>query len=252
MTIEPHASETVLKLAREVESMLGWRVGHAALERMEEMVWVYILRQFPLLGRAPQCQEIRDVYRYTSLSDVKTILERLHLLDIVYLDPDTREIRLTYPFSSVATKHVVRFPGWTGSKLVYAPCALDALGIHFMVRQDLSIESSCGSCASPLTCEVRNGRITTCTTAETVLWVGTVYCHHAATSICPTLDFFCSPEHVATWRKERPGEEGTVLDLGDALYLAKETFEPCARAYEATPSQHHMGPISGIEKRSSP
>ena len=64
MPIEPTASGTVLEFSKEVESMLGWRVGQASLERTEEMVWEYILRQFPLLGRAPKSHEILDWYGY--------------------------------------------------------------------------------------------------------------------------------------------------------------------------------------------
>lgn len=249
MAIEPNASGTVLEFSKEVESMLGWRVGQASLERTEDLVWVYILRQFPLLGRAPKSQEIRDWYGDNSLTKVQTVLERLHTLDIVYLDPETREIRLAYPFSTMATKHVVRFQGWAESKPVYAPCALDALGINFMVGQDLSIESFCGSCMIPLTFEVRNGMITTCTTAETVLWVGTAYCCHAATSICPTLDFFCSPEHFATWRKERQSKAGAVLDLGEALYLAKKTFANLVQEFPRQPlSNTTRFPSPGLRK----
>ena len=128
----------------------------------------------------------------------QTILERLHTLDLLYWEPESRAIRLAYPFSTVPTKHLVRFPDWAETKPVYAPCAVDALGIPFMLRRDLFIESSCGYCKTPLTIEVQDRTIAACTIPETVLWVGTVYCDHAATSICPTLDFFCSSAHVGT------------------------------------------------------
>ena len=233
--IRPTATETVVELMSMVESMLGWRVSHARLGPTEEAVRVYILTQYPLRGRGPTCREITDRFGFTSPSEVQTILERLHTLDLLYLEPDLRAIRLAYPFSTVPTKHIVRFPDWAEAKSVYAPCAVDALGIPFMLRRDLFIESSCGYCKTPLTIEVQDRTIAACTTPETVLWVGTAYCDHAATSICPTLDFFCSSAHVGAWRREGPtSQAGHVLDLGEALYLAKGTFEDLLKLHPST------------------
>lgn len=234
VTIGPKASKTATELLGMAESMLGWRVSRAGLGPKEEAVRCYILAQYPLLGHAPGFQEIADRLGFRSPSEVQAILERLHSLDLLYLDPESRAIRLAYPFSTAPTRHVVRFPGWAEAKPVYAPCAVDALGIPFMLGRDLSIASSCAYCQKPLAIEVRDRMITACTTAETVLWVGTAYCDHAATSICPTLDFFCSPAHVAAWRQERPGETGHVLDLGEALYVAKGTFEDLLNVHSRT------------------
>ena len=232
VTIGPTVSESATELLNMAESMLVWRLKRAGLGPKQEAVRVYILRQYPLLGRAPNCQEITDRFGCTGPSEAQVILELLHTLDLLYLEPESREIRLAYPFSTVPTKHVVRFPDWAETKSVYAPCAIDALGIPFMLRRNLSITSSCASCRKSLTIEVRDRMIVACTTAEIVLWVGTAYCDHAATSLCPTLDFFCSSGHVAAWRQERPpGEPGCVLDLGEALYVAKGTFEDVLQAH---------------------
>ncbi len=233
--IRPTATETVVELMSMGESMLGWRLSRARLESTEEAVRVYILTQYPLRGRGPTCQEITDRFGFTHPSEVQTILERLHTLDLLYLEPESRAIRLAYPFSTVPSKHIVRFPDWVEAKPVYAPCAVDALGIPFMLRRDLFIESSCGYCKTPLTIEVQDRTIAACTTPETVLWVGTAYCDHAATSICPTIDFFCSSAHVGAWRREGPtSQAGHVLDLGEALYLAKETFEDLLKLHPST------------------
>ncbi len=256
VNIGPKVSDRATELLNMAESMLGWRVSRAGLGPKEEVVRVYILKQYPLLGRSPTPQEITDRFGFTSPHDVQTILERLHELDLLYLDPESRAIRLAYPFSTAPTRHVVRFHGWAEAKPVYAPCAVDALGIPFMLGRDLSIASSCAYCQKPLAIEVRDRMITACTTAETVLWVGTAYCDHAATSICPTLDFFCSSAHVGAWRQERPGETGHVLDLGEALYVAKGTFENLLNVHSrtdlsATTTRHSQGqaPDGGTNRR---
>ena len=228
-SIEPLATETTTRLLSRTESMLGWRLRQARLDQREEAVRQYILTQYPLLGRAPGCQEIATALGLNGPGDVRAILERLHELDLLYLDSDSREIRLAYPFSTIPTTHHVQFRDWPAAKPVYAPCAVDALGIPFMMDRDVSIESCCAYCEIPVVINVWNRRIESCMPAETVVWVGTAYSGHAATSICPTLDFFCSPTHAAAWREARPQEEGHVLSVGEALYLGKGIFEDLLR-----------------------
>lgn len=229
--IEPLATETSMRLLSMGESMLGWRLHRAGLNLREEAVRQYILTQYPLLGRAPGCQEIATALGLNGPGDVQAILERLHELDLLYLDSDSREIRLAYPFSTVPTKHRVQFRDWPAAKPIYAPCAVDALGIPFIMDRDVSVESSCAYCETPVAVKVRDRSIESCTPAETVVWVGTAYSGHAATSICPTLDFFCSPTHVVAWREAQPRETGSVLSLGEALYLGKGIFEDLLRPH---------------------
>lgn len=227
--IEPLATETVTRLLSMTESMLGWRLRQARLNPREEAVRQYILTQYPLLGRAPGCQEIATALGLNGPGDVRAILERLHALDLLYLESDSREIRLAYPFSTIPTTHHVQFQDWPAAKPVYAPCAVDALGIPFMMDRDVSIKSSCAYCKTPVAINVRDRNIESCMPAETVVWVGTAYRGHAATSICPTLDFFCSPTHAAAWWEAQPQEEGHVLSVGEALYLGKGIFEDLLR-----------------------
>ena len=228
-TIAPVATETAMQLLSVTESMLGWRLRQAGLDQREAAVRQHILTQYPLLGRAPGCQEIATALRLNGPGDVQAILERLHELDLLYLDSDSREIRLAYPFSTIPTTHHVQFRDWPAAKPVYAPCAVDALGIPFMMDRDVSIESCCAYCEMPVVIKVRDRSIESCIPAVTVVWVGTAYSGHAATSICPTLDFFCSPAHAAAWQEARPQEEGHVLSLGEALYLGKGIFEDLLR-----------------------
>jgi len=228
-SIEPLATETATRLLSMTESMLGWRLRQARLDQREEAVRQYILTQYPLLGRAPGCQEIATALGLNGPGDVRAILERLHELDLLYLDSDSREIRLAYPFSTIPTTHRVQFRDWPAAKPVYAPCAVDALGIPFMMDRDVSIESCCAYCEIPVVINVRDRSIESCMPAETVVWVGTTYSGHAATSICPTLDFFCSPAHAVAWREARPEEEGHVLSVGEALCLGKGIFEDLLR-----------------------
>ena len=143
--IVPLATETATQLLSLTKSMLGW--DSAQLNRKAETVRKYVLTQYPLLGRAQTRQEVATALDCGSADEIQATLARLHELDMLCLDSESREIRVAYPFSSVATRHLVRFPGWDDAAPVYAQCAIDALGIPFMVRQGVSIASSCAHCA---------------------------------------------------------------------------------------------------------
>lgn len=221
--IVPTATEAAKSLVSVAVSMLGW--DHTKLNQTEDAVRRYILTQYPLQGRAPSCQEIGEALGLSS-TEIQTILRRLHELDILYLEPGCLEIQLAYPFSSVPTRHSVKFEDWAEAKPVYAQCAVDALGIPFMFSHDLSVASSCGHCSKPITIEVRNRMIVTYNPGETVVWAGTTRSGPAATSVCPAINFFCSSDHVAAWLQGRGDATGSIVSLAEAFYIGKEIFEP--------------------------
>lgn len=221
--VVPTATETAKGLVAEVMSMLGW--DHSKLSQTEDAVRRYILTQYPLQGRAPSCREIEEALGPAG-TEVQTILRRLHELDILYLEPECLEIRLAYPFSSVPTRHVVKFEDWPEAKPVYAPCAVDALGIPFMFDHDLSVASSCAHCSKPITLDVRNRMIVTHKPTETVVWAGATRTGPAATSVCPAINFFCSSDHVAAWLQGRTDTTGAIISLAEAFHIGKAIFEP--------------------------
>lgn len=222
--IEPTPTVKAKELKELVAMALTVRSrDRAGLGELESRVYRYILARYPLLGRAPSSQEIADALGLKGPKTVRTILKILHALDLV--EADGGEVRSAYPFSTVATNHIMRFNGWAESKPVYALCAVDALGIPFMLQRDVSITSSCAHCARPIAIEVRNGAIVAHHPTETVVWAGTTRTGRAATSICPTINFFCSSGHVEAWRRDRPEESGSMLSLGEALYLGRGIFQ---------------------------
>lgn len=208
-----------------LDAALGARASLRSLANKEWVGWQYILSQYPLLGRAPNPREIADALREKTVGGVQAVLEKLNSLDCLYLDQERHEIRYAYPFSSFPTKHVVTFLNWSEAKPVYAMCAVDALGIPFMVHRDVAITSSCPQCGRPITIEVRNRRIASYAPAEVVVWMTSDRTECAAASVCPTLNYFCSPAHVEAWRSSHSKTPGCVLHLAEALFVAKGLFE---------------------------
>jgi mercuric ion transport protein len=238
--VVPTATELAKAVVAEAVSMLGW--DSAQLDHKAETVRRYILEQYPHLGRAPTRQEIIAALKFEHAGELQGILERLHELDFLYLNSEEQEVRLAYPFSSVPTRHLVSFPDWAEAKPVSAQCAVDALGIPFMLRRDVSIASSCAHCDRSLAMQVQNGTIVTDHPTKTVVWAGTTRTGPVATCVCPTINFFCSTDHAITWRQTQQDAAGHVLSLGEALYVGKEIFgaQLTDRACSAPSTPRHV------------
>lgn len=158
-----------------------------------------------------------------SPSTVDEILRQLDESDVIYLDPDSHEIASAYPFSNLPTPHLVAFLDEHGNECgkAYAMCAVDALGIPFMLNEMVRISSRCGSCGAEISLDLK-GAVEDA--REEAVWFGLRRSDHAATSACPTIQFFCSKEHLAKWIDANPGQVGTPLSLKEAAELAREIF----------------------------
>ena len=234
--IVPTATDRAKTLASMAGSMLGW--DQHKLSAQEDAVRRYILAQYPLQGRSPTVQEISQALGLTP-DGTKTILQRLDAWDMLSLEPESSMIRLAYPFSSVPTPHVVKFDQWSEAKPVYAQCAIDALGLAFMLHRDLSITSSCASCAKAIAITVRDQTIVAHSPSDTLVWAGTIQEGPVAASACPAINFFCSAAHVEKWLRKQPNAVGSVISLGETLYIGKAIFEPLL----ATPSRSNLDPL---------
>lgn len=73
---------------------------------------------------------------------VKALLRKLQLRDLIGLEPGTDAIRYAYPFTEAASGHKVELRG----HLLYALCAIDALGVGAMYRTDITVVSPCRAC----------------------------------------------------------------------------------------------------------
>ncbi len=65
------------------------------------------------------------------------------------------EILMANPFSAVPTPFLVK----VGGRSYYGNCIWDAMGIPAMLKQDATIEASCGCCSTAISLKVRNGSL---------------------------------------------------------------------------------------------
>jgi hypothetical protein len=83
--------------------------------------------------------------------EVGGLLAELHDHDVIRLD-EHGGVRAAYPFSGVPTAHAVRT---FGGPMVYAMCAMDALGMADMLGRDVNITSTNPAYGREIRVEIR-------------------------------------------------------------------------------------------------
>lgn len=123
-------------------------------EPFEWQVRSFAYRVTAARGIPPRPEEIAAAFG-VSLPDAQDALERLHRAHAVFLDPDTRAIRMLNPFSAIPTDFHVRANG----RSYWANCAWDALGISAALGEDAVIEARSDGASSPMVIEVKEGEV---------------------------------------------------------------------------------------------
>ena len=73
-----------------------------------------------------------------------------------FLDPDTLNIRMAWPFSAIQTNFKVHASG----KTYFANCAWDMLGIPALLKCDAVMDAKFTESNEPVQLEVKNGQVT--------------------------------------------------------------------------------------------
>jgi hypothetical protein len=185
----------------------------------EDGIRRFVLQKYPEHGRAPTAAEIGENLGMDE-EKVREILGSLDKNDVLFLDP-SGEIVGAYPFRNQSS-YQVTLEG--DGRKVMAMCAVDALGIPFMLKENAAIRSCCAYCGGRIEVTVRDGAIVSCFPGDVVVWAGRTCCSSkAAASVCNTLAFFCSADHLE--RRSDDMREGWALTLPEALYVGKKLFE---------------------------
>jgi hypothetical protein len=221
MNIQAESSKAAITVLENIRSAVDtdskWR---KRLSHEENAVRRFIFKEFPNLGRAPTKFEIAEALSMDG-KEVDRILKSLDDSDIIYMKDS--EILAAYPFYSKPTNHKVLLHG--GKRSLYAVCAIDALGIPFMYKRGVDIESKCAHCHDVIHIKIVDDRIVKHYPEEVLVWIGLKYSSHAATSLCTSLVFFHSVEHLDDWQSKNPDEVGTPLSLAEGMFVGKTLFE---------------------------
>lgn len=183
----------------------------------------FVLETFAATGQSPTVEQIRDRFSLPTLSEADAMVAAVERAGSIHRDPGDGAITHAYPFSNEPTSHRVRL---AGGPEVFAMCAIDALGMPFMLRRDADIISLCAGCGTEVRVEVRGGHVTAYAPSDVTVWLGEMSegCV-AATDLCPDLNFFCSTACIDAWISAHPGKLGERLDFEDAVSRGRHLFE---------------------------
>jgi len=196
------------------------RLSSAGLSPQEDAVRKAILTAFANEGKAPSVPQLAPALGLP-LAPVLAACRTLAAHDLIVWREDERQIVSAYPFSGVPTAHHVRLPG---RPTLYAMCAIDALGIPFMLCHGARIRSACFFCHQPVSVETDGGLLQRAAPSTLVVLVSEREGTCVAEARCPLMNFFCDGGHLHAWRATAPQETGTSLSVTEAIEAGKAAF----------------------------
>jgi hypothetical protein len=200
-----------------------WNGTGATQDRVRRTV----IQLYATLGRAPVLSEIADGAGLPPEA-VADELPKLGERDAIVLDP-AGQIVGAYPFTERRTGHRVSL----GDRTLNAMCAIDALGTGAMLDIDTRITSSCRHCGAAVDVSTRAAGtdLALVTPQSAIVWIGMFHAGGcSATSLCTVLNFFCSDDHLAAWRRGAgQGQAGYRLSMAAALQVGRAIFSPILR-----------------------
>jgi hypothetical protein len=112
----------------------------------------------------------------------------------------------------------------SGGATVFAMCAIDALGIPFMLGVDATVLSQDPMTGETIRIDVRDGQATwepatACMFAGCVGGEGPI-----AQTLCPMVNFFGSLAPAAAYVAAHPAVAGNILDQAAAMRSSRRTF----------------------------
>ncbi|MBQ0897039.1 alkylmercury lyase family protein [Micromonospora sp. U56] len=179
-----------------------------------------ILRHFAATGTAPTDADIRAAVNGADL-DTAQALRELAREDLVAVDAAGRLVA-AYPFSPTPTPHIVSLD----EVEVFAMCAIDALGMPFMLGTDATITSADPHTGQPVHVTITSGAATYQPPEAVIVYAATGNAGRSVDTCCSTINFFASAANAQAWIAAHPSLAATVLDQDQAVTLGRDIFEP--------------------------
>ncbi|SDG16470.1 Alkylmercury lyase [Sinosporangium album] len=155
-------------------------------------------------GRAPSVAELA-VRQGVDEITIRACLMRLHEAHALVLTEYGDAIRMAHPFSAAPMGFVVTADGPYEQRLWWGGCTWDSFGISAALKIDVSVETRCPGCHTPLRMDVGphqppEPELTVHIPLPASQWWDDVLL------TCSNIRMFCSEEHLAAWadRTDRP------------------------------------------------
>lgn len=218
-------SGTVREALGAIFETCDWEERWAGLDDAQDRTRRAILEAYARTGHAPSINELALSTGFAP-EQVRDLVAKLKARDMVVLDRDGATLTGAYPFIDQGTEHRMKL----GETVLHAMCAIDALGTGAMLGTDVVIESVCRFCGTPIRIETRDkgAALEGYSPTSAVVWSGIQYSDScAADSLCTVMAFFCTDEHLQSWRDAQDREsKGFRLSMDEGLQVGKAIFMP--------------------------
>jgi hypothetical protein len=192
----------------------------ARLEDAEREFYLSILRSFAA-GSPPSVEALCDKANELDLA-VEETLAKLAREDLVHHDQTTGAIVVAYPFSGRPTPHRVHLGA---EAAVNAMCAIDALGIPFMLETAAEIVSLDPVTGAEVWVRVDPGDGSWWGPKEAVVAAGgRARAGRAAEACCAFVNFFASSESAERYLGAHPDIQGVVISVPEAIEAGRLVF----------------------------
>jgi len=199
------------------------RWGKARLARLsaaEQEFYRWILRSFAD-GRIPDAAAALETAARLGL-DPGDAFDKLAREDLVHRDASTAQIVVAYPFSGRHTAHRVRI-GQRNE--VDAMCAIDALGIPFMLGEATEVVSRDPLTGEEVRISVDPGGAVRWEPEGAAVFAGSDRCEGPASAVCCAfVNFFASRQNAERYLRETVAVEGEVLSIPEAVEAGRIVF----------------------------
>ncbi|MFX1461585.1 MAG: organomercurial lyase [Promethearchaeota archaeon] len=184
------------------------------LTQNQEKVFNYIIEQYSKHDYIHTFMEIEKEL-HMSVQDLKEILAKLERIGLIHRDINVDD-KIIPRISKIGYDHKVILKDGRSLKPIEAACVIDALGLPFTYNQDAMIFSKDPISEQEIKIEIKDEQIAYQQPENLIAYLG---------SQCSTTLFFTSNESLKEWERCNPDQKGRVININQALILARRLFE---------------------------
>jgi hypothetical protein len=113
-----------------------------------------------------------------------------------------------------------------GEVKVFAMCAIDALGMPFMLNTDAVITSTDPHTSQQIRVIITDQTATFHPPEAVVVFASTATTGPSVDTCCSTINFFATADSAQAWLNDNPAPMAKILNQHDALALGQRIFQP--------------------------